>query len=86
LPKRLLARPDGTPAFAGVERLLSDNYESPIQAPVALAEVMPTGQVVSMPKLSLADFAAHASTLRSPDELSLSVTKRIMREIAPSLL
>jgi len=86
LPKRLLARPDGTPAFAGVESLLSDNYESPIQAPVALAEEMPTEQVASMLKLSLADFAAHASTMQSPDELSLFVARRVMREMAPSLL
>jgi hypothetical protein len=86
LPKRLLARPDGTPAFAGLEHLLSDNYESPIQVPIALAEELPGEQVASMLKLSLADFATHASTLRSPDELSLFVTKRIIREFAPSLL
>jgi hypothetical protein len=86
LPKRLLARPDGTPAFAGLEHLLSDNYESPIQAPIALAGELPGEQVASMLKLSLADFATHASTLRSPDELSLFVAKRIIREFAPSLL
>lgn len=86
LPKRLLARPDGTPAFAGLEHLLIDNYESPIQAPIALAEELPAEQVASMLKLSLADFATHASTLRSPDELSLFIAKRIMREFAPGLL
>jgi hypothetical protein len=86
LPKRLLARPDGTPAFAGLEHLLSDNYESPIQAPIALAEELPAEQMASMLKLSLADFATHASTLRSPDELSLFVAKRVMREFAPALL
>lgn len=86
LPKRMLARPDGTPAFTGLDHLLNDNYESPIQAPIALAEEIPTEQVASMLKVSLADFAAHASTLRSPDELSLYVAKRIMHELAPSLL
>jgi len=86
LPKRLLARPDGTAAFAGLEHLLNDNYESPIQAPVALTDEMPAAQVASMLKLSLADFAAHASTLNSPDELSLFVARRIMHELAPSLL
>ena len=86
LPKRMLARPDGSPAFAGLDHLLNDNYESPIQAPVALTEEIPTEQVASILKLSLADFAAHASTLRSPDELSLFVARRIMRELAPSLL
>ncbi len=86
LPKRLLARPDGTAAFTGLEHLLNDNYESPVQAPVALAEEIPAVQVASMLKLSLADFAAHASTLSSPDELSLFVARRIMQKLAPSLL
>jgi hypothetical protein len=86
LPKRLLARPDGTAAFDGLEHLLTDNYESPIQAPVALAEAMPPERIASMLKLSVADFAAHASTLSSPDELSLFVVRRLMHELAPSLL
>ncbi|WP_218623935.1 hypothetical protein [Granulicella sp. dw_53] len=86
LPKRLLAHADGSAAFGGLEHLLNDNYESPIQAPVALASEMPSEQVASMLKLSVADFAAHASTLNSPDELSLFVARRIMREVAPCLL
>jgi len=86
LPKRLLARPDGTAAFGGLEHLLNDNYESPIQAPVALAEEMHPEQIASLLKLSVADFAAHASTLSSPDELSLFVVRRLMQELAPSLL
>jgi hypothetical protein len=86
LPKRMLARPDGTAAFGGLEHLLSDNYESPIQAPVALAEEMSPERIASMLNLSVADFAAHASTLGSPDELSLFVVRRLMREVAPSLL
>lgn len=86
LPKRMLARPDGSAAFGGLEHLLNDNYESPVQAPLALAEEMPPEQIASMLKWSLADFAAHASTLSSPDELSLFVVRRLMHEIAPSLL
>jgi hypothetical protein len=86
LPKRMLARPDGTAAFGGLEHLLNDNYESPIQAPVALAEEMSPERIASMLKLSVADFAAHASTLSSPDELSLFVVRRLMHEAAPSLL
>lgn len=86
LPKRLLARADGSAAFSGLDHLLNDNYESPIQAPVALASEMPSERVASMLKLSVADFAAHASTLNSPDELSLFVARRIMREVSPSLL
>jgi hypothetical protein len=86
LPKRLLARPDGTPAFGGLEHLLSDNYESPIEAPIALSEEVAPEQVASMLKLSVAEFAAHASTLSSPDELSLFVVRKLMDEFAPSLL
>jgi hypothetical protein len=86
LPKRLLANADGTATFRGLEHLLNDNYESPIQAPVALAAEMPSDQVAAMLQLSVADFAAHASTLSSPDELSLFVARRIMRQLAPSLL
>jgi hypothetical protein len=86
LPKRLLAHDDGTPAFGGLEHLLNDNYESPVQAPVALASEIPSAQIASMLKLSVADFAAHASTLSSPDELSLFVARQIMREVSPSML
>jgi hypothetical protein len=86
LPKRLLARPDGRAAFGGLEHLLSDNYESPIQAPVSLAAETRPEQIASMLRLSVADFAAHASTLSSPDELSLFVVRRLMQELAPSLL
>jgi hypothetical protein len=86
LPKRLLAHADGTPAFGGLEHLLNDNYESPVQAPVALASEMPSAQIASMLKLSVADFAAHARTLNSPDELSLFVARQIMREVSPSVL
>jgi hypothetical protein len=82
----MLARPDGTAAFGGLEHLLNDNYESPIQAPVALAEEVSPERVASMLKLSVADFASHASTLSSPDELSLFVVRRLMHEVAPSLL
>jgi arylsulfatase A-like enzyme len=32
------------------------------------------------------DFKAHARTLSSPDELSVYIARRLMREVAPSLL
>ncbi len=86
LPKRMLAKPDGSPAFDGLSHLLTDNYETPIQVPVALGSEMPLDQIASMLRMSLEEFAAHASTLNSPDELSLFVAKRVMREMSPSLL
>jgi hypothetical protein len=86
LPKRLLAHADGTPAFGGLAHLMNDNYESPVQAPSALVSEMPSAQIASMLKLSVADFAAHARTLNSPDELSLFVARQIMREVSPRVL
>jgi len=37
-------------------------------------------------RLSVGDFATHARTLASPDELSVYVAKHLMRQLAPSLL
>ena len=86
LPKRMLAGADGFPAFQGLDHLLTDNYESPLQGPVRLSQELPPQRIVAMLNLSLKDFAAHARTLSSPDELSLYVAQRIMQETAPSLL
>ena len=43
-------------------------------------------QLETILKLSVDDFRAHALTLSSPDELSLYIVRRLMREQAPSLL
>jgi len=37
-------------------------------------------------KLSVDDFSSHARSLASPDELSVYIARRLMREAAPSLL
>ncbi len=37
-------------------------------------------------KLSVDDFKSHALTLSSPDELSVYIARRLMREVSPSLL
>ena len=37
-------------------------------------------------KLSVHDFAAHARSLASPDEMSVYIAKHLMRHLAPSLL
>jgi hypothetical protein len=39
-----------------------------------------------MLKLSVDDFKSHALTLSSPDELSVFIVRRLMRQLAPSLL
>jgi arylsulfatase A-like enzyme len=43
-------------------------------------------QLEMMLKLSVDDFKSHALTLSSPDELSVYVARRLMRQLSPSLL
>jgi hypothetical protein len=85
LPKRLLgmASSGSTAAF---DHLLHDNYETPLYTPVLAGGEVELHQLEMILKLSVNDFASHARTLSSPDELSLYITKRLMREEAPSLL
>jgi len=85
LPKRLLGL-----ATAGsnvdFEHLLHDNYETPLYTPALAGGEVELQQLEAILKLSVGDFASHARTLSSPDELSLYIAKRLMREEAPSLL
>lgn len=85
LPKRLLglASSGSNPDF---EHLLHDNYETPLYTPTLAGGEVELQQLEMILKLSVGDFAAHARTLSSPDELSLYIAKRLMREEAPSLL
>src|SRR5690348_17078357 len=84
LPKHLLtAATSGGPDY---EHLLRDNYETPFYAPQLGGSEFELQQLESILKLSVDDFRAHARTLSSPDELSLYIAKRLMREVAPSLL
>ena len=84
LPKHLLtAATSGGPDY---EHLLRDNYETPFYAPQLGGNEFELQHLESILKLSVDDFRAHARTLSSPDELSLYIAKRLMREVAPSLL
>src|SRR5580704_1211395 len=71
LPKRLLAAALPARDYNGYDHLLRDNYESPVYAPALGVSEQQLHQVTQMLKLSVADFSAHASSLRSPDELSV---------------
>jgi hypothetical protein len=85
LPKRLLGlASSGGPA--NFDHLLHDNYETPLYTPVLAGGDVELHQLEEILKLSIEDFASHARTLSSPDELSLYIAKRLMREEAPSLL
>lgn len=84
LPKHLL-----TAAIVGTsdyERLLRDNYETPLYAPQLGGSEFELRQLETILKFSVDDFKAHARTLSSPDELSLYIARRLMQQVAPSLL
>jgi hypothetical protein len=85
LPKRLLGLASSG-STSNFEHLLHDNYETPLYTPVLAGGEVELHQLEMILKLSVDDFAAHARTLSSPDELSLYIAKRLMREQAPSLL
>ena len=84
LPKHLLTA--ATSGGADYEHLLRDNYETPFYAPELGGGEFELQQLEMMLKLSVDDFKKHALTLSSPDELSVYITRRLMRELAPSLL
>jgi hypothetical protein len=88
LPKRLLAAALGkTSANAGgLNFLLQDNYEDVLFTPPAVQSEVQFSRLTEMLHLSVDDFAHHAKTLSSADELSVYVMRQLMRQFAPSLL
>jgi hypothetical protein len=87
LPKRLLSAALSSNADgAQYQHLLRDNYETPLYAPSLAGRQIELAQMAQVLKLSVDDFAAHARNLVSPDELSVYITKQLMRQLSPSLL
>ena len=84
LPKHLLSA--ATKGSVEYEHLLRDNYETPLYAPRVAGNEFELEQLRGMLKLSVDDFKSHALTLSSPDELSVFIVRRLMRQLAPSLL
>ena len=84
LPKHLLAA--ATSGGTDFDHLLRDNYETPYYTPELGGNEFQLQQLEQILKLSVADFKAHALTLSSPDELSVYIARRLMRQLAPSLL
>jgi len=85
LPKHLLsaARSGATADF---DHLLRDNYETPYYTPQLGGGEFELRQLEQILKLSVNDFMAHARAVSSPDELSIYIVKRLMKQEAPSLL
>lgn len=86
LPKRLLAAALPSSDGTKYEHLLRDNYENPLYAPTLAGHDLELHKMAEILKLSVSDFAAHARSLASPDELSVFIGKQLMRQLAPSLL
>jgi hypothetical protein len=88
LPKRLLAAALGKTSDNknGLDFLLQDNYEDLLFTPPAVHTDVHLTTLTDMLHLSVEDFAHHAKTLSSADELSVYVMRRLMRQFAPSLL
>ncbi len=87
LPKRLLsAALSSSTDGARYEHLLRDNYETPLYAPSLAGKQIELSQMAGVLKLSADDFAAHARSLASPDEMSVYIAKHLMRQLSPSLL
>ena len=86
LPKRLLAAALSSASGQQYEHLLRDNYETPLYAPQLSGNEIELHQMAEVLRLSVSDFAAHARTLASPDELSVYIARHLMRQLAPSLL
>jgi hypothetical protein len=86
LPKRLLASAVPLGARADYDSLLHDNYESPLYRPEAASADTELERMTSLLKVSVSEFLASARSLESPDELSVFIARRLMRQFAPSLL
>jgi hypothetical protein len=86
LPKRLLAAALASRDATNYDRLLQDNYETPLYAPALANDQSELHRLAGILKLSADDFASHARSLASPDELSVFIARQLMKNIAPSLL
>ncbi|HEV2348306.1 MAG TPA: twin-arginine translocation signal domain-containing protein [Terriglobia bacterium] len=86
LPKRLLAAALSSGHGLDYSHLLTDNYETPYYTPNLSGSEIELTQLATILKLSVDDFATHARSLASPDELSVYVARQLMRQLAPSLL
>ena len=85
LPKHLLSAAS-TGSVVNYDHLLHDNYETPLYAPKIEGGEFELQQLETVLKLSVDDFMSRAKTLSSPDELSVYIAKRLMRQESPSLL
>ena len=86
LPKHLLSAALGTQdRKTDINHLLRDNYESPIPEAVSI-DPSKLDRIAELLNLSFSEFASHAMSLASPDELSVFIARQLMKQLAPTLL
>lgn len=86
LPKRLLQAALPSDGAVDYAHLLRDNYETPLYTPRVGGSEFDLSQLSDILRVSVQDFVTHARTLASPDELSIYIARRLMQQLAPSLL
>jgi hypothetical protein len=91
LPKRLLqAALHGSSLVDGdrLSHMLQDSYEMPLYQPhqSSMDRELHLDTLESSLKLSVQDFVAKAHSLDSADELSIFITRQLMKQQAPSLM
>ena len=85
LPKHLLTA--AAPGQSAIyQHLLRDNYETPLYTPALAGNEFQMRQLEGLLKVSVDDFTAHARALSSPDELSVYIARRLMHQLAPSIV
>ena len=85
LPKHLLSAATSG-GVTDYDHLLRDNYETPLYTPQIGGGEVELRQLEMILRLSVDDFMTHARTVSSPDELSVYIAKRLMKQESPSLL
>jgi hypothetical protein len=85
LPKQILSAATSG-KVTGYDHLLRDNYETPLYAPHIEGGEGELRQLDAVLKLSVDEFRSHARSVSSPDELSVYIAKRLMKQESPSLL
>jgi hypothetical protein len=87
LPKQLLsAAAPGQGNNGGLDTLLRETYEEPHLAAGAPRTEVLLEQLETVLRFSPADFAQHALSMESADQLSVYVARQLISQMAPSLL
>jgi hypothetical protein len=91
LPKRLLASVLGDTSelkFDAYPNILRDSYEAPAVSDISSTNADRESLAALLQRMNLdpAVLRSQAATLASPDELSVYMTKHVMRTFAPSLM